>query len=228
VGRPRLGGFADSFESEKGWAWWGSNRQPLCISKLRNAMGLFSSSLYCVVVDGLGGVLAYVLPPFVDCTLWCRQFIFRTICIMTRYQDDLGSLAKRSKIDLRKREPAAPVARPTNDAGVLRRSRQCHRGPKTIGAALPTSGARSGENGTQMTQRPRAARAGDWKRDSVLSENESARQMPDLPLERGANARSRRKKQKPMPRRKWRMASVITQGADSTHPQDEWSHPEQQ
>src|SRR6266480_3817796 len=36
---------------------------------------------------------------FSDCAPIVRQLIFRTICIMTRYQDDLESLARRSKID---------------------------------------------------------------------------------------------------------------------------------
>ncbi len=68
-----------------------------------------------VVVQGFGRCLAVcvptLFPPFSDCTPIVRQFIFRTICIMARYQDDLESLARRSKIDFTQtRASSHPVA----------------------------------------------------------------------------------------------------------------------
>jgi hypothetical protein len=63
----------------------------------------------------LEAVWQYVFPLcshlFSDRTPIVRQFIFRTICIMTRYQDDLELLARRSKIDFTQtRASSHPVA----------------------------------------------------------------------------------------------------------------------
>ena len=50
-------------------------------------------------------------PKFLGSTPRVRQFIFRTIRVVTRYQGDLESLARRSKIELTQtRATSHPVA----------------------------------------------------------------------------------------------------------------------
>jgi len=84
-------------------------------SKLRNAMWLFGLVFTYVVVHGFGRCLpvwvSTLFPPFPSARLSSRQFNGRTICVMTRYQDDLESLAKRSKTDsTQTRARSQPVA----------------------------------------------------------------------------------------------------------------------